>query len=69
MKTSEEIKQYNQRYWLEEKDWKIRRIVDLARDITAHGGGDIKFVKMEKRKNKKWGKWNDPFRDTWKNER
>ena len=51
MKTSEEIKQYNQKYWLEEKDWKIRRIVDLARDITAHGGGDIKFVKMEKKKN------------------
>ena len=48
MKTSEEIKQYNQKYRLEEKDRKIRRIVDLARDITAHGGGDIKFVKMEK---------------------
>ena len=48
MKTSEEIKQYNQKYWLEEKDWKIKRIVALAKDITAHGGGDIKFVKMEK---------------------
>ena len=51
MKTSEEIKQYNKKYWLEEKDWKIRRIVDLAKDITAHGGGDIRFVKMEKKKN------------------
>ena len=51
MKTSEEIKQYQQKYRLEEKDWKIRRIVDLAKDITAHGGGDIRFVKMEKRKN------------------
>ena len=48
MITSEEKKRYNQEYILEEKDWKIRRIVDLARDITAHGGGDIKFVKMEK---------------------
>ena len=52
MKTSEEIKQYNQRYWLEEKDWKIKRIVTLARDITAHGGGDIKFVKIKKRNGK-----------------
>lgn len=50
MKTSEEIKQYNQKYWLEEKDWKIKRIVDLAKDITAHGGGNIKFVKMKKQK-------------------
>ena len=50
MRTSEEIKQYQQKYWLEEKDRKIRRIVDLARDITAHGGGNIKFVKMEKMK-------------------
>ena len=49
MKTSEEIKQYNQKYRLEEKDWKIRRIVALAKDITAHGGGDIKFVKMKVR--------------------
>ena len=49
MQTSEEIKQYHQKYWLEEKDWKIRKIVDLARDITAHGGGDIKFVKMGKK--------------------
>ena len=49
MKTSEEIKQYQQKYWLEEKDRKIRRIVYLARDITAHGGGNIKFVKMEKK--------------------
>ena len=45
MKTSEEIKQYQQKYRLEEKDWKIKRIVAFARDITAHGGGDIKFVK------------------------
>ena len=51
MKTSEEKKRYNQKYKLEEKDWKIKRIVDVARDITAHGGGDIKFVKMEKKKN------------------
>ena len=51
MKTSEEKKQYNQKYKLEEKDWKIGRIVALARDITAHGGGDIRFVKMEKKKN------------------
>ena len=48
MKTSEEIKQYQQKYRLEGKDHTIRRIVDLARDITAHGGGDIKFVKMDK---------------------
>ena len=48
MKTSEEIKQYQQKYRLEDKDRKIRRIVALAKDITAHGGGDIKFVKMEK---------------------
>ena len=59
MKTSEEIKQYNQRYWLEEKDWKIKRIVDLAKDITAHGGGDIRFVKMGKKQKWKWGEWND----------
>lgn len=51
MMTSEEKKRYNQKYVLEEKDWKIKRIVDLARDITAHGGGDIRFVKMEKKKN------------------
>lgn len=51
MMTSEEKKRYNQKYKLEEKDWKIRRIVDLAKDITAHGGGDIRFVKMEKKKN------------------
>ena len=49
MKTSEEIRRYQQKYWLEEKDWKIKRIVALARDITAHGGGNIKFVKMEKK--------------------
>ena len=48
MMTSEEKKQYN---ILEEKDHAIRRIVALAKDITAHGGGDIKFVKMEKKKN------------------
>ena len=48
MRTSEDIKRYNQKYWLEEKDRKIRRIVDLARDITAHGGGDIRFVKKMK---------------------
>lgn len=54
MKTSEEKKRYNQKYRLEEKEWKIRRIVDLAKDITAHGGGDIRFVKMEKKqKNEK----------------
>lgn len=52
MKTSEEKKQYNQKYRLEEKEWKIRRIVDLARDITAHGGGDIKFIEMEKKSKK-----------------
>lgn len=46
--TSEERKRYNQKYMLEEKDRIIRRIIDLARDITAHGGGDIKFVKIEK---------------------
>lgn len=51
MMTSEEKKRYNQKYELEEKDWKIRKIVDLARDITAHGGGDIRFVKKEKKKN------------------
>ena len=50
MKTSEELKQYSRKYLLEEKDWKIRKIVALAKDITAHGGGDIKFVKMEKKK-------------------
>ena len=49
MRTSEEIKQYQKNYWLEEKDRKIIRIVNLARDITAHGGGNIKFVKMEKK--------------------
>ena len=49
MRTSEEIKQYQKKYLLEEKDWKIRRIVALAKDITAHGGGDIKFVKMKVR--------------------
>ena len=49
MMTSEEKKRYNQKYKLEEKDWKIKRIVDLARDITAHGGGDIRFVKMGKK--------------------
>ena len=54
MKTSEDKKRYNQKYRLEEKEWKITRIVDLAKDITAHGGGDIKFVKMEKKqKNEK----------------
>ena len=51
MITSEEKKRYNQKYILEEKDWKIKRIVAFARDITAHGGGDIRFVKMEKKKN------------------
>ena len=51
MMTSEEKKRYNQEYKLEEKNWKIKRIVALAKDITAHGGGDIKFVKMEKKKN------------------
>lgn len=51
MRTSEDIKRYHQKYWLEEKDRAIKRIVTLARDITAHGGGDIRFVKMEKKKN------------------
>ena len=51
MMTSEEKKRYNQQYKLEEKNWKIKRIVALAKDITAHGGGDIRFVKMEKKKN------------------
>lgn len=50
MMTSEERKQYNQKYRLEKKDHTIKRIVTLARDITAHGGGDIRFVKMEKKK-------------------
>ena len=50
MRTSEEIKQYQQKYKLEEKDHAIKRIVDLARDITAHGGGNIRFVKMKKQK-------------------
>ena len=54
MMTSEEKKRYNQEYLLEEKDYRIRRIIDLARDITAHGGGDIKFVKMKKKKNECW---------------
>ena len=58
MMTSEEIKQYQQKYWLEVKDRKIRRIIALAKDITAHGGGDIKFVKMEK-KEKLRGDFND----------
>ena len=49
--TSEEKKRYNQKYKLEEKEWKIKRIVAFAKDITAHGGGDIRFVKMEKKKN------------------
>ena len=69
MMTGEKKKQYNQKYRLEEKDWKIKRIVALARDITDHGGGDIRFVKMEKKKKWKWGKWNDSFRDTWKDKR
>ena len=51
MITSEEKKRYNQKYILEEKDHAIKRIVALAKDITAHGGGDIRFVKMEKKKN------------------
>lgn len=51
MMTSEEKKQYNQKYILEGKDRTIRRIVALAKDITAHGGGNIKFVKKEKKKN------------------
>ena len=50
MITSEEKKRYNQKYILEEKDHAIKRIVDLAKDITAHGGGDIRFVKMKKQK-------------------
>lgn len=50
MMTSEEKKRYNQKYKLEEKDWKIKRIVALAKDITDHGGGNIRFVKMEKKK-------------------
>ena len=50
MMTSEEKKRYNQKYRLEEKDHTIRRIIALARDITAHGGGDIRFVKKERRK-------------------
>lgn len=50
MMTREEKKQYNRKYRLEEKDYTIRQIIDLARDITAHGGGNIKFVKMEKKK-------------------
>ena len=49
--TSEEKKRYNQKYQLEEKDRTIRRIINLARDITDHGGGDTKFVKMGKKKN------------------
>ena len=49
MMTSEKKKQYNQKYILEEKDRAIRRIIDLAKDITAHGGGDIKFVKIKKK--------------------
>ena len=48
--TSEEKKRYNQKYKLEEKDHSIKRIIALARDITAHGGGDIRFVKMERKK-------------------
>ena len=48
MITGEKKKQYNQKYRLEEKDHAIRRIIDLAKDITAHGGGNIKFVKMKK---------------------
>lgn len=51
MMTSEERKRYNKKYRLKEKEYTIKRIIDLARDITAHGGGDIKFVKMEKKKN------------------
>jgi len=49
MMTSEEKKRYNQKYRLAEKEHTIRRIIELARDITAHGGGDIRFVKMEKK--------------------
>lgn len=51
MMTSEEKKLYNQKYRLAEKEHTIRRIIELARDITDHGGGDIRFVKMEKKKN------------------
>lgn len=51
MMTSEEKKRYNQKYILEEKDRKIKRIVELAKDITAHGGGDVRFVKIEEKKN------------------
>ena len=46
--TSEEKKRYNQEYRLKEKDLIIRQIIDLAKDITAHGGGNIKFVKKKK---------------------
>ena len=53
MMTSEEKKRYNQKYRLEEKDHAIRRIIALAKDITAHGGGDIKFVKIKKETFKK----------------
>lgn len=53
MMTSEEKKQYNKKYQLEKKDCTIRRIIALARDITAHGGGNIRFVKMEKNEIKK----------------
>ena len=49
MMTSEEKKLYNQKYRLAEKEHTIRRIIELARDITDHGGGDIRFVKMEKK--------------------
>lgn len=55
MITSEEKKRYNQKYILEGKDHTIKRIIALAKDITAHGGGNIKFVKM-KRKNERIGK-------------
>lgn len=48
--TSEERKRYNQKYRLEEKEYRIRQIIALAKDITAHGGGDIKFVKMKKKR-------------------
>ena len=50
MMSSEEKKRYNQKHILEEKDHAIKRIIALARDITAHGGGNIRFVKMEKKK-------------------
>ena len=53
MITSEEKKRYNQKYILEEKDHAIKRIVALAKDITAHGGGDIKFVKKKRNGEKK----------------